>query len=219
MYDPLSVYRGRYKEFIESIRGERPLNETFENSADHHIIPRCTFEDKNDPRIDDKDNHINLTYREHFIAHKILTEENPDNHKLFYAYWRMCNGKTKIATPEEYESARVAYSNRQRGENNPACRPDIGKKISESKKNPPLSTRIKISRARVGKSHPRTEESKKKISEGLKGNTNNRGKHWKINPNLPKRAHPTEYKVTCRLCGLEFIGTSANSKYCEDCKK
>lgn len=35
-----------------------------------------------------------------------------------------------------------------------------------------------------GENHPRwgkkhSEESKKKISESMKGNTNNKGKHWK----------------------------------------
>lgn len=184
MYDPVNVYRDRYKEFIENIRKERPLNERLDYCEDHHIVPRCTFEDKNDPRIDDENNHINLTYREHFIAHKILAEENPDNYKLFYAYWRMCNGKVKIATPDEYEIARVEFSKRisqnMLGEKNHM----YGKSMSESTKkklseslsgeNAPfygktfsLSHRRKLSESHTGKIL--TEETRKKLSESKSG--------------------------------------------------
>jgi len=44
-----------------------------------------------------------------------------------------------------------------------------------------------------GENHPRfgkhhSEESKRKISESMKGNTNNRGKHWKCKPRKSKDA-------------------------------
>ena len=227
MYDPLNVYRDRYKEFIESVQVKRPLNEKLEYCEDHHIVPRCTFEDKNDPRIDDEDNHINLTYREHFIAHKILKEENPDNYFLFLAYWRMCNGKTKIATPEEYEEARKEWSkqlsSRRKGKPlSDKWRANMSK--AHKGYNPSEETRRKQSIRMTGtklsldirkklveshKGHRDSEETRKKKSESMKGKRNSLGvKH-------PNRV----YKFTCVICGQESIGRSSKCKYCDSCKE
>lgn len=63
---------GRYEDFITSIRDERPLNCKFDNSEQHHIIPRCIG------GSDDADNLIYLTYQEHFTAHRLLAEDNAD---------------------------------------------------------------------------------------------------------------------------------------------
>lgn len=88
-----------YKEFIESIKQARPLNEWFEHSERHHIMPRCLG------GTDDEDNLIYLTYREHFIAHKLLAEENPENNDLVKTVFMMSNFN-KQCTPEEYEIIR-----------------------------------------------------------------------------------------------------------------
>lgn len=45
----------------------------------HHIIPRCLG------GTDDKDNLVKLTYREHFLCHKLLCKIYPGNLKLVYA--------------------------------------------------------------------------------------------------------------------------------------
>ena len=85
-----------YKEFIESI----PMDRILIYKESHHITPRCLG------GTDKEENLIDLTLREHFIAHKLLHEENPDDRSLFYAYWRMCNSRYDC-TPEEYEIART----------------------------------------------------------------------------------------------------------------
>ena len=64
-----------YKEFIDNILNTRgrfaiPKNEYKER---HHIIPKCMGGNN------EKDNLIDLYAREHFIAHKLLVEENPDS--------------------------------------------------------------------------------------------------------------------------------------------
>ena len=51
----------------------------------HHIIPRCL------DGTDDKTNLVLLTAREHFVIHKLLCKIYPDNVKLQYALWAMCN--------------------------------------------------------------------------------------------------------------------------------
>ena len=85
----------------------------------HHIIPKCMNGSNS------KDNLIDLYAREHFIAHKLLAEENPQNYQLKYAYWNMCqctgrDGQDKyIPTPEEYEEARIFCHEAMSGENHP----------------------------------------------------------------------------------------------------
>lgn len=45
----------------------------------HHIIPRCLGGTNN------KDNLVRLSYREHFICHRLLCKMHPGNNKLIYA--------------------------------------------------------------------------------------------------------------------------------------
>ncbi len=106
-----------YNEFIQQIittRGQWniPENEYFEL---HHIIPKCMggLGDTTKNNFRRKSHHENCIWlyaREHFIAHKLLAEENPENFKLVMAFYRMTiskqpNGNSYIATPEEYEEA------------------------------------------------------------------------------------------------------------------
>ncbi len=101
-----------YKEFIQNIIDSRgqwnvPKNESYEN---HHIIPRCmgglplywTHTTKHE-------NLIWLTLEEHFIAHKLLAEENPDNIKLFNAWHIMAfpnKDQLEPIFPEDYKLLR-----------------------------------------------------------------------------------------------------------------
>jgi len=85
---------------------ERGQNRIIDNSIykeKHHIIPRCMG------GTNQKNNLTILTAKEHFICHKILCELYPNNEKLKYAFWGMCNQKTKrdyIVSSREYEYAK-----------------------------------------------------------------------------------------------------------------
>ena len=98
-----------YKEFINNILQTRGrFIDSSEYHERHHIIPRC----KNG--TDDKDNLIDLFAREHFIAHKLLAEENMDDDQLVHAYMLMAfvkdgNQKRYELTAEEYEEARKIF--------------------------------------------------------------------------------------------------------------
>jgi hypothetical protein len=101
----------------------------------HHIIPRCMG------GSDEKENLVNLTAREHFICHRLLVQIHPDNNKLKFALWAMCNMKSKrqsrhVPSSRVYESIKI----------------EVIKLISEKKKGVKLS-----------------EEHKRKTSETLKG--------------------------------------------------
>ena len=131
-----------HDEFIQQILDTRGR---FSIPADeikqcHHIIPECMG------GISTEDNLIDLYPREHFIAHRLLAEENPTNKSLVWAYWNMCtlnNSHTEI-TPEEYEQAYIFFIK------NVACMPKSEETKQKMRK-------------------PKSEEHKKHISEGQKG--------------------------------------------------
>lgn len=69
------LYDKIYNQLISRAKS-RHLDEYTEK---HHIIPRCLG------GSDDKDNLVALTYREHFLCHKLLCKMHPGNLKLIYA--------------------------------------------------------------------------------------------------------------------------------------
>ena len=103
-----------YEGFINNIlatRGRHGCNGSYYEK--HHITPKCLG------GSDDENNLIDLFAREHFIAHKLLAMEYPNEDKLVYAWWCMSNVKNEYTscryelTPEEYEESKVAFSKLQ----------------------------------------------------------------------------------------------------------
>lgn len=114
-----------YIKHIIDVRGQWgiPLDEYFEA---HHIIPKCLGGDgncyKGRQRTNDK-NIIWLYPEEHFIAHKLLAEENPNNNKLVLAWSMMAfpKGKTKRnieISSEDYAKIRKMQSKISKENNN-----------------------------------------------------------------------------------------------------
>ena len=124
-----------YKDFIENIlktRGRFSCGKEYHER--HHIVPRSLG------GTNDNNNLIDLFAKEHFIAHKLLFEENPDNIKLAQAYSIMAFASNSQEeryelTPEEYEEARKSFSNalkeRYKNKENHPC---YGTHISEERK-------------------------------------------------------------------------------------
>lgn len=109
--------------------------------------------------------------KEHYIAHKLLAEENKDNIKLLYAFGAMGQNNKGLRpklTPEEYEKAKVAFikaaSLNNAGEKNPMygvhrygeANPNFGKK------HPGMGTGSKNSM--YGKHYKHTKETCLKIA-------------------------------------------------------
>jgi len=118
----------------------------------HHVIPRCIGGSNNASNL------VDLTAREHFIAHKLLCEIYPNDHKLLYAYWLMAN-KTQSNTQQrnytvssrEYEHIKLLIS-------------DARKSFTHSDE-----TKLKIGQSSKGreawnKGKQHTNETKKKLS-------------------------------------------------------
>ena len=138
-----------YKEFIENIlnnRGRFACGEEYHER--HHILPKCMG------GTNDESNMIDLFAREHFIAHKLLALENPDNNSLVFAWSCMAFPSTNSQkryelTPEEYEEARKALSKAL-----------TGRKLSEE-------TKEKLRQKKIGTTL--SEELRRKMSESRKG--------------------------------------------------
>lgn len=157
----------------------------------HHIIPRCM------DGSNEKSNLTKLTAKEHFICHMLLCEIHPNNVKLRFALWNMCNVKKSyqkryIVPSRTYERIRKEYSKNVTGINNP----NYGKKRTNE-------TKSKMSKSRIGKftgennpffgkSHTKKTKNKLSISSSnhkhsdetkLKMSLSHKNKLWYYNEN------------------------------------
>lgn len=154
----------------------------------HHIVPKCMGGGN------EEENLIDLYAREHFIAHKLLAEENPDNNSLVYAYTCMAfmkknDTKRYELSPEEYEEAKILLSKitKERLSNPENCYwygkqmpQEIRDKISRARTGISLSkeTKEKLREINLGENNPsfglkRSKETRKKMSEARKGKPSN----------------------------------------------
>lgn len=76
IYDDLIIKRKNYPIFKKDQYCEK-----------HHIIPKCLN------GTNEKENLVNLTAKEHFIAHLLLCKIHSKNYYLLYAFIKMCNLK------------------------------------------------------------------------------------------------------------------------------
>jgi hypothetical protein len=69
----------------------------------HHFIPKSLG------GLNNKENLVLLTAREHFICHKLLVEIYPGNKSMLYAVWNMitCKSKTRKCKVSSREYARI----------------------------------------------------------------------------------------------------------------
>lgn len=159
-----------YKEFIQNILDTRGRFECRDEYHErHHIVPRCMG------GTNDEENLIDLFAKEHFVAHKLLAQENPDNDGLAYAWTMMAFVKDKNQeryelTPQEYEEARIKQSELTSRRSKELWKDDeYRKRVSETHKKENLSeeTLSKLAEASRGRKH--TEEDKRKIGDVHRG--------------------------------------------------
>lgn len=166
-----------YNEFIQDIIDKRgqwgiPENEYFEA---HHIIPVCMGGEGTSRVGGKKSKHPNIIWlyaKEHFIAHKLLALENPNNIKLVYAWSRMAFPKTKNhqrgeISPEDYGILKEMQSQASKGENNPmhgATPWNKGKHFQCSEETLKKLKEVGSRRRGIKKS----EETRRKMSEAVR---------------------------------------------------
>lgn len=147
----------------------------------HHIIPRCMG------GTNEKDNLVDLTAREHFICHLLLTRIHPTHKGLRLAIWNMCNTKRSYQGRYKpngrlYEMIRTEYREHIKGENHPS----YGRKHSDEAKQKMsviAKERFKNNPGTFkGKTH--SEETRKKLSDNMKGKTQSNHQKERVKESL-----------------------------------
>lgn len=212
-----------YEEFIQNIlktRGRNGCGEEYHET--HHIAPKCMG------GTNDKDNLIDLFAREHFIAHRLLALENPNNDKLVYAWSCMAfvkgnNQERYELTPEEYEEARIALSQTMRNrEISEETLENMRKAAKERSKNPIFIEKQRNTQKKrfsipennpmFGKHH--TEEARKKIGAATRDRAMNTDWRKKISEAVRGEKHANVHPVYCPELNEYFWGaTEVENKY------
>ena len=100
----------KYKRIYDQLIGKRRRDVLDKKDCyceSHHILPKSLG------GSDKADNLVNLTPREHYIAHRLLPKftEGNDHYKMQWALHRTVYGRTEVLTSRQYESFRIMWSN------------------------------------------------------------------------------------------------------------
>lgn len=189
-----------YNEFINDIvttRGQWNISIKEDLCERHHIIPKCKGGKPYKLTWKQHQNVIWLTPREHYIAHRLLAEENPNDFDLVLAWSMMAfpKGKTNrknFISENDYQELRKKLSEGLK--KNPVIRKNppwnkgltketdqrvlamsikrtgqsLGKRSDEFKKAVSLATRLRYLQ------HPETFQSKIKGKVAIHNNNNNK---------------------------------------------
>lgn len=83
-----------YKKIYNNIINNRIKNKYEGYTESHHILPKSLG------GSDEKTNLVDLSAREHYICHLLLTKmfdkDSPEYNKMVYAYMMMCNARTEL---------------------------------------------------------------------------------------------------------------------------
>jgi hypothetical protein len=144
-----------YRNIYENLVNSRKLLNRSRGDGDfyekHHIIPKSCGGDNS------KQNLVFLTFKEHFIAHLLLTKlyEGDLKRKMYCALWMLSRtGHRNIKrtlTASQYQVCK--WSQKMWG---------YGRVVTEE-------TKQKISKANKGKKHPHSEETKELLRKKMKG--------------------------------------------------
>jgi hypothetical protein len=190
----------------------------------HHIVPKSFAKILNIENINDPENLAQLTAREHFVCHLLLTKmfQGKFKQKMFYAIHRLTysnNGRKAdvYVSSRHYEQIRKQHSENLTGEGNPMFgklhNNQTKEKISKMAKGRKASdeTKLKMSAAHSGPNNhmfgrTHTEEARRKISEGNKGigageNNNFYGKtHSDETKQRLSEVRKSQPKLQCPYC-------------------
>ena len=141
-------YFEHYSRLIKRARSRNRLNGYVEV---HHVVPTCM------DGSDEAYNLVRLTAEEHYVAHLLLVKMFPNNQKLVFAAWMMCNAKS-----DQVQRNNKTYGWLRRKAAEAASEAMTGREVSDE-------FRVKMSVIGGQRSgHKLTEQHKEKISLGLK---------------------------------------------------
>lgn len=147
-------YQKIYNDLISRAKAREPLSEYKET---HHIVPRCLG------GTNDAENLVDLTGREHFLAHRLLTKFN-SYPGLKHAFGMMCltnKGRNYNVSSRLYELGKKLLSEAMTGRE---MSKETKAKISKALKGRQF-TDLHIQRMRK----PKSDEAKKNIAKAKLG--------------------------------------------------
>ena len=153
------MINNKYKKWHDSIIDNAQSRIIKGYSEKHHILPRSLG------GLNNKDNIVKLTAKEHFIVHMLLCKftVSKSKYKCLVAFEGMCRLKTKNRTYKI--TSRVASKLREESK--------IHSHMKQYKYKKMYSDRMKGNQITLGRIVP--ESQKKKISEKLMGNKSTKG--------------------------------------------
>lgn len=204
---------------------EKRISSPAEIGEKHHVLPRCMG------GIDGTI--VKLTYREHFIAHALLARAFPDNQKLNFAYWGMCNQSNAYQNRKRPKSILYEAAKSKRGEHmsnllkGRKFSDETIKKMSASAKNRKNQSPMCI------KGHKKSDEHRKNASISAKNRQKRQCPHCKkeIQPHNYAKYHGDKCKVInptltteiytrkCPCCQIEIVYKRKNSMRCAERKQ
>jgi hypothetical protein len=193
----------------------------------HHIIPVCMGGDNK------KNNLTKLTAKEHFICHKILCEVYPENEKLRYAFWAMCNQRVNrdyIVSSRDYEYAKVLCLEMWKRPKSPESIKKSADKRRGKKINREQSGELNHNHGKRWVTNIYTNESKMIIGDipdgyklgrvkiGSLGKSNSIGKKWFHNPETNEEKYfsgdaPINW-ISGRSKNIKLGGGNLSGKVC-----
>jgi hypothetical protein len=210
----------KYEKWYKDITDRGQTRITDERTESHHIVPKCLG------GADDKSNLTNVTLREHFLCHWLLTKiyYGKERHQLLKALWMMkaenqnqTRYHTKI-TSRVYATLKEEYSKLQSikvtGKGNgfygkshtPEAREKIRQKNLGNKLTPEQHAKL-VANTKGKKKPPITEEHRTKLSVAKQGKNNNM---WGKNHSEETRAKISE-KAKGRKQSVETVQKKANA--------
>lgn len=160
---------------MEKAKSRNPLDGYTER---HHIVPRCLGGSNR------KENLVDLTAREHYVAHRLLFMHH-GTRQMAYAWFSMCRGnkhQSRNLSSRQYERAKLCMVESMKGHS-----------FSEE-------TRQKLRDAR--KRRVITDETRKKLSEVHKGRVHSPETRAKLSQSLTGRPKSEETKQKLRTANL-----------------
>ena len=108
-------YQRIYNNIVEKAKSENRIKNNNIYYERHHIIPTCMGGGGHVSQWKTHPNIVLLTAREHFIAHWLLCRIYPENDKIIYSFWMMCNTRNKnqqryIPSSRQYQEAKEKFS-------------------------------------------------------------------------------------------------------------
>jgi hypothetical protein len=165
----------------------------------HHIIPKSMGGSNK------KENIVELTPREHFICHWLLTKMVVDSiakRSMNYAFWRMVVQTSNKKQNRNYRITSRAFESARSGLTGKPHSTESKEKISKSKIGSIRSEESRSKQSKTTKGVPKSSKHRSAISEASK-------KRWQYNRPTP---------INCEHCGKSAIPGNYKRWHGENCR-